>query len=282
MKISSLGLMAFYQTAQTLNMTKAAGALGLTQSALSQRIMSLEEDLETTLFVREGRQIRLTEQGELLLRYSQNSANLEDELIETFRGGRDTLGGVIRIAGFSSIIKSVLIPAMAGFFRKNPRVIPDLQTFEMSELPEILRTGSADIVITDNPMNRSGIAQQILGQEKYVVIESKKYESPDLFLDHDPRDTATEVFFQSQTKSPKKIRRAFMGDVHGIIEGVRQGLGKAVMSQHLIEGDSDIHIVSGYRKHERPVTMHFYERPFYSKLFTSVTEELREKVKNFL
>lgn len=282
MKISSLGLAAFYKTAQTLNMTKAASELGLTQSALSQRIMVLEEDLETTLFVREGRQIRLSEQGEHLLRYCQNTANMEDELLEAFKGGTNELAGTIRIAGFSSITKSVLIPALAPFFRKNPKVVPDIQDYEMSDLPEVLRTGAADIVIADYQMNRSGVAQEVLGMERYVVIESKKFDSPDLFLDHDARDMATEIFFESQGKSQKKLKRAFMGDVYGIIEGVRNGLGKAVMSQHLIEGDNEFKIVSGYKKHDRPVTMHYFERPYYSNLFKSVAQELRDRAKGFL
>lgn len=51
MKINNLGLKAFHQVSLRLNMTFAAEELGLTQSALSQRISALEDDLETTLFV---------------------------------------------------------------------------------------------------------------------------------------------------------------------------------------------------------------------------------------
>lgn len=282
MKISSLGLSAFYQTAQTLNMTKAAGELGLTQSALSQRIMALEEDLETTLFIREGRQIRLSEQGEQLLRYCQNTANLEDELLESFRGSLNSVGGTIRVAGYSSITESVVIPALAPFLRKNPGVTPDIQTFEMSDLPEVLRTGAADLVIMDYELNRSGVHQEVLGRERYVVIESKKFSTPEIFLDHNPQDMATEIFFKSQTKVPKKIKRGFVGNVGGIIEAVRSGLGRAVMSQHLIKDDSDVRVLTGFKKHDRPVTMHFYERPYYSRLFQQVAQELRGRVQDYL
>ncbi|MFM8314231.1 MAG: LysR family transcriptional regulator, partial [Deltaproteobacteria bacterium] len=69
MSISSSQLDAFFACSQTGNFTKAAKLLHLTQSALSQRILNLEGELQTTLFIRERNGIRLTSAGRELVQY---------------------------------------------------------------------------------------------------------------------------------------------------------------------------------------------------------------------
>ena len=80
MKLNSAQLEAFLVVAKTLHFTKAANLLHVTQSALSQRIAKLEEELETTLFIRDRNSIRLTESGQQVLRFCQINETAEDEL----------------------------------------------------------------------------------------------------------------------------------------------------------------------------------------------------------
>ncbi len=274
MKISHLGLSAFYQCARTLNMTAAAGELGLTQSALSQRLSQLENELESTLFFRDSKGLVLTEMGERLLRFAETNQGLEDELLRDLKGTRGELSGNIMIAGFSSIIRSLVIPSLSPFLRKNPMVNLSFQSYEMSELPSILSSSRADFIIMDYEMNKKGIHQEVLTLEEYVVIESARYKTPtDIYLDHGPHDNATESFFTAQDKK-HPFRRSFMGDVYGIILGVEEGLGRAVMSRHLVENNRKVKILRGFKSYKRPVTLHYYERAYYPELFQTVKEEL--------
>ncbi|WP_374079555.1 LysR family transcriptional regulator [Bdellovibrio bacteriovorus] len=279
MKISNLGLQAFAQTALNLNITQAAKELGLTQSALSQRITQLENELEVTLFIREPRGLKLTEAGERLLRFSSLNQKMEEELLTEFKGSKEELAGSFRLAGYSSVLRSVIIPALSPFLRKNPKVHVDFQSYEMFELPDILNTARADMIVMDYQWKKKGIAEHILGHEEFVVIESTKHDTAsDLYLDHGPLDNATEEFFKAQTRAPKSLRRSFMGDVYGIIDGVELGLGRAVMSRHLIEDNKHVRTVAGYAKYKRPVTLHYFEQPYYSRLMTKVLTELQERV----
>lgn len=275
MKISNLGLSAFYEAALKLHMTEAAAELGITQSALSQRIKALEDDLETTLFIREGKGLSLTEAGEELLNYCKNQSSFELELLSKLKSQDNQLGGTLRIAAFSSVLRSMIIPALAPFLRKNQQVSVIFSSHEVKELYNVLKSGEADLVITDYSMDRKGIIEKILGQEEYVVIESLKHKSdiPDVYLDHGPPDNATESFFAHQNHVPV-YRRSFMGDVYGIIDGVEQGLGRAVMSRHLIEDNKKIKIVTGHKKYQRPITLHYFERPFYPRLLKEVIQVL--------
>ncbi|MGE3608249.1 MAG: LysR family transcriptional regulator [Bacteriovoracaceae bacterium] len=275
MKISNLGLSAFQVTATLQNMTQAAEVLGLTQSALSQRIMKLEDELEVTLFIRDGKQLRLTDAGHRLLQYCQTQSSLEDELLYSLRGGQEELAGVIRIGAYSSILRSLLIPKLSPFLRKHRKVDLSFRSYEMNELPSVLARGEADMIVMDYNLIRNGIVTQEISKEEFVVIQSKKFAiEEEIYLDHGPHDNATESFFLSQKNAPKFYRRAFMGDVYGIIDGVKQGLGKAVMSKHLIENEKDVEIIKGYSKYHRPISLHYYQRPYYSKLFSRIIDEL--------
>lgn len=282
MKLSHLALQAFTQTVTTLNITLAAKELGLTQSALSQRIALLEAELEVTLFIREPRGLKLTEAGERLLRFTLLNQKFEEELLLELKGSVNELAGTIRIAAYSSILRSVIIPSLTPFLHKHPKVQVYFQSHEMDELENVLKTASADIVIMDYNWEKKGILRTLLGDEEFVVIESKKHSPPeDLYLDHGPNDNATEDFFRRQTRAPKLLRRSFMGDVYGIIDGVENGLGRAVMSKHLIHHNKKIRILKNYQRIKRPVTMYYFEQPYYSRLMKKITEELESHSAQF-
>jgi DNA-binding transcriptional LysR family regulator len=61
-------LRIFYTVAQAKNITKAAEALNLSQSAVSRQITALEDQMKIALFYRRPRGLLLTEQGEMLQR----------------------------------------------------------------------------------------------------------------------------------------------------------------------------------------------------------------------
>lgn len=271
MNISHLNLSAFYACSQTLNVGLAAAKLGLTQSAVSQRLAALENELEITLFIRDPKGLILTTDGEKFLRYAEQAKMAEDEILLDLKG-KET-GGVIRVAGYSSVMRSKIIPTLSPLLRKNSNVLGDFQTYEIIDLPKILETSRADFILLDYRLNKKSVIERHLFDEEYVVIESSKYNSPhNVYLDHAPHDNVTEDYFKFQ-KLDLTIKRSFLGDIYGIIQGVEEGLGRAVMSRHLIEGNKKIKIVKGFKKYLRPVVLHYYERAYYPKLHKIILNE---------
>lgn len=282
MKLPSHQVSAFIELAKSKSFSKAANTLAVTQSALSQRISNLEVDLETTLFIREPSGLILTTAGEMLLRYCQTAQSLEEEVLKSLKSNSTRFAGTFRIAGFSSIMRSIIIPSLSPFLRDNPDVICEFKSFEVAELFDVLRSSKADIVILDYHLNKNGIIEHIIGQEEYVVIESRAYESPsDLYLDHGPHDNATESFFKFQSSAPKTFRRSFMGDVYGIINGVEEGLGRAVMSKHLLKNNKKVKTLKGYKKYVRDITLNYFEQPFYSTLQKEIVNQICKNSKVF-
>lgn len=281
--LSSLRLDAFYEVARTLSFSRAAQALHISQSALSQRIINLEQELERSLFVRDPAGVRLTESGEELLRYCQMRSGLEADLLNRFRmdartGLKESLAGVVRIGGFSSIMRSVIMPALQDVIRSHSGVQMEIVSRETHELPKLLRSGEIDFAVLDAKVERSGLESHLLGHEENVLVRSSKLSCPpDVFLDHDPNDMTTELFLKQQGRKLTARKRHYLDNIDGVIEGAALGWGGAVVPRHLLRGRRDLTIVSDLKSHRSPVYLHYYTQPFYSRLHQAVVKALSEK-----
>jgi DNA-binding transcriptional LysR family regulator len=279
MGLSSLHLDAFFAAAQSLNFSVAAKELHITQSALSQRIKSLEEELDLTLFMRMPRGVQLTEAGQTLLRYCQARFSLEQELLMELTGkAAEGLGGMLRVGGYSSVVRSVVLPALAPLLRANPNIQTHLQNDEMRLLPELLLTGQVDFIILDTHVHRADLEVVELGQEEYVMVESSEHPvDRSVYLDHDPNDTITQQFLSMQSAEVPDYKRAFLDEIYAIIDGVAMGLGRAVVSKHLVIGNPRVRVISSHRSMFVPVLLHFHKQPFFTELHKAVIQELRER-----
>lgn len=282
MNLSSIQLEAFYTLSQTQNFTLGAKRLGITQSALSQRIFNLEQELESTLFIRHRRGLQLTETGLSLLRYCQAKDSLEKEFLNGLKAPEGSgFGGQIRIGGFSSITHSILLPAISPILIDNPGVRLYLLTREVSELLPALNTGEVDFVILDRKVEKAGIVSVSLGEELNVLVERKGYEGPDIYLDHDEEDKTTESYFRLHRKKGKLDRHS-LDDIHGILQGVELGLGRAVVPRHLIQGRKNLRILHPKTQLRVPLFLHYFEQSYYSQLHRQVESYLISNVSQLL
>jgi len=267
-------LTTFLEVYQAGTFTRAAVVLGLSQSALSQKIARIEESLQATIFIRHPRSLSLTASGEKLLIYAKEASQMQEDFLSIFNQYQNELSGVIRIAGFSSVMRSVIIPKVSTFLRKNPLVSIEFQTFEMSELEGVLKSNRSDFIITDYFPNISQTEEMKIFEEEYVLINSKKYKSViDTYLDHGPSDNATDSYFK-HLGLEFNYKRKFMGDVYSIIDGVALGLGSAVMSKHLIESDKRFEIVMKKKRYIRPVVLTHLRQSYYSPVHNKVYDLL--------
>jgi DNA-binding transcriptional LysR family regulator len=275
MSLSSLSLDAFHICAQVGNFTRAAERLHITQSALSQRIKNLEMELETSLFIRDRAGIRLTEAGNRLLRYCQIKESLENEAIAEVKGkSSDKLSGHIRIGGFSSVMRSVVLPALAKIIDGNPDLRASFFSREIHELSSMLKRGEIDFMILDHPIARDDLVATHLGTEKNVLVSKKNTIPPDIYLDHDDNDETT-LRYLRHSKQNTKIERRYFDDIYGIIEAAKLGLGKAVVPLHLIKNEKSIAVLRKKQVLSVPVILYFYKQDYYSKLHNAVVGELK-------
>lgn len=271
--IASHQLEAFLAVAQTLNFTRAAAQLHLTQSALSQRIKNLEDELATTLFIRDRSGLRLTEAAHRLVRYGRRKHSLEAEFRASLQG--EGLSGAIRIGGFSSVMQSVILPSLAPLLRAHPAIHLQMFVDEMDRLPARLRRGEIDYMVLHQREARDELATVALGRERNVLVQKKGYRGPDLYLDHDEADSITHDYLQLAGQPTQGLQRRYLANIYGLIEGVRLGLGRAVLPEHLIREEPALERVSPKRVLESPVFLYFYAQPYYSKLHDEIVRAIK-------
>ena len=94
---------------------KAAARLHRVPSNVTTRVRQLEEQLGTKLFLRDGRRLTLTAEGELLLDYANQLLRLSSEARAAMRGGKPR--GALRIGSLESTAGSRLAPVLSRFHR---------------------------------------------------------------------------------------------------------------------------------------------------------------------
>jgi DNA-binding transcriptional LysR family regulator len=108
--------------------SRAAARLRVTQPALGRQIRDLERELGIRLFDRVGRRIRITADGEDLLRHCRTLLTDAESIVERSRALTSGVAGVLRIGATPQTIESLLVPFMPGFQRTHPGV--ELQLVE--------------------------------------------------------------------------------------------------------------------------------------------------------
>jgi DNA-binding transcriptional LysR family regulator len=291
MPLSAHQLDAFHAVAETGGFSKAAKRLGVTQPALSQRIQQLEGELKRRLFVRSPTGVSVTDAGARLLRYCEAQRALESEVlddlaVDSIAGGAkrelSELSGTVRIASFSSVGRSCVLPALASVFRENPRLIIDFTVKEIHELEPMLGQGSAELVILDHVVPRPDVEAVPLGFEELVLVESKKLRTrDDVYLDHDPDDTTTLKFLGRNNVKTRYVRRSFFDDIYGVLDAAKEGYGRAVVPKHLLligDYQDSLRVVPDMRATRSPVVMHHFRQPSYTRAFDAVTQALTVEV----
>ena len=281
MSLPAHELDAFRMVARTQSFSAAAVQLHVTQPALSQRIQSLERGLSLTLFVRDRKGLRVTDAGLRLLRYCEVKDRLEAEVLAELSGpATGPLGGTVRLAAYSSVLRSVVLPALAGLFRAHPDVRFELGRRETRELPGALERGEVDYIVLDRVIDRASLTSHPLGDERYVAIAMRG--APEVYLDHDPEDTITEHYLRLQGDRRPHLRRAFVADVDGILASVALGLGRGVVPRNLLPRRPRYAVEAPRRPVEFPVTLHHFRQPHYTRLHAALVETLTRECPKYL
>ena len=138
MSISSIQLDAFLEVANSKSFSLAAKRLHVTQSALSQRILNLEEVIAARLFIRDPAGIRLTIAGEEMLRYCISRQRMEQDVVTKIATGNQSAIGFLKIAGFSSVVRSVILPVLSQYILENRQVQLEVSSCEIRDLLPIV------------------------------------------------------------------------------------------------------------------------------------------------
>lgn len=141
-------LRGFCYAAASGSISKAARRMSLSQPAVSQQIISLESELQATLFVRRGARMELTHEGELLYELAIPLIEQMEHLDDQFRSRRSEVDeGHIEVAAGTSTILYFLPRHVEAFHKAYPKIEVRLHNVTGLEGLEQLRTGLVDFAV---------------------------------------------------------------------------------------------------------------------------------------
>lgn len=141
----------FLTAANTLNFTQAARQLHMTQPSVSQHIQLLEKQLETQLFKREGRQISLSDAGEMLVPMARSLLTQALHIEETMQSLQGRVFGHLHVGCSTTPGKYILPHLLAEFHELHPEVRVTCHVSNQQASLEQLNNGENHFAFASKP-----------------------------------------------------------------------------------------------------------------------------------
>lgn len=235
----------FLSIVETKNFTKTAEVFGYTQSAVSQIVHSLEEELNVTLFTRTKRGIFLTADGKLMEPYIRRLCNDYSSILDRSTAINKLEGSVIRVGTFASVSANFLPAVMKKFKTNYPTVQFNLLQADYDTVKTWIKDGVVDFgfLTTDVADKLQSIP---LMKDEMVMILPKNHEKaknetvllsdfsqdPFIFLDQGKKSEPMEYFYKAGIEPNQQFR---VYDDYTIMNMVEQGLGIAILPKLVLK-----------------------------------------------
>ena len=163
-------LQYFVSVVQEGNISKAAKALSISQPPLSHAIKLLEQELNTTLFIRGSRNITLTETGKVLYAKAINLIELHKQSIKEINDIERNVQGNIALGCISSAHMFLLEKGILPFFKEHPQVTYELYEKNTYELIELLQANLIEFALVRSPFSSTHLEVEELNEEPLVAV----------------------------------------------------------------------------------------------------------------
>lgn len=231
---------AFIKTVELGSLTRAAEALGYTQSGITYILNSLEEQLELTLLKRDRSGVQLTSDGIEMLPYIENLCQSWYRIGEKTDQLHGMASGQVRIGTFTSVSTHWLPEMIETFRREYPNITFELIHGDYQQVQALLLHGKIDVGFTQLPVS-DGLKYVYLKADELMAVLPENHplaRKDRLSLD----ELLPEPFIMYKENTPGGIRMMlnaypvkpntqFMAeDDSTIMAMVESGLGVTVLS----------------------------------------------------
>lgn len=175
----------FWTVAKEGHLTRAAQQLHVSQSALSSQIRQLEDQLGHELFNRDGRALRLTEVGHLVLEYAESIFDLSSEMLAIVGSGELQRVQKLRIGAVATLSRNF----QENFLRPvigEAEVKLIIESASLEALLESLKVHKLDLILSNRPVSSDHDAPwrcQRIAQQSVSLVgppgpESERFQFP--------------------------------------------------------------------------------------------------------
>ena len=159
-------LRSFVAVAEAGGVTRAAGFLHLTQSAVSMQLKRLEEGLGVSLLDRSSRSVAMTAEGEQLLAYARRMLALNDEALARLTA--DAFEGEVRLGVPHDIVYPAIPTVLRQFAADFPRVRVVLHSSFTNDLLGQFARGDCDLILATE--DGTGAGGETLAEQDLVWV----------------------------------------------------------------------------------------------------------------
>ncbi len=230
---------AFYWVASLKSISRAAEKLHLTQSAMSSRISTLEDELGVLLLDRGDKQFRLTTAGARFLVYADKLLALQRE-VKREMGSAQQMAVSMRIGAIESVLHSWLIPWLEKLRADYPGLELELTVETTPILMELVTRGALDVVFAALPAASTGVRNHVLPpmdmafvgnpllhkKRNYSLAELADMELLTFQKGSQPHVTLLDLFKKYRLE-PKKVHA--ISSISAMVQLVQGGFGVALL-----------------------------------------------------
>jgi len=243
MSLSNLGLDAFESIALRGTIVLASKELGVTQTALTQRIKALELEIGTSLFSRSRKGMELTSEGQILLHYCKERRIREQNALSRIQGSSIDEPRRIRISGPTMQTQSRILAKIKYIKQKFPQVYFTFNIDDSKDLLSNLKNNQTDFVLTRNIPN-AHLRYKKLRSSEFILVGAyswRRLELPEIIssksiIDFSEDDDFTISFLKEFKLLTKALPdRHYINNTHQMLKFVEDGLGYAVFDSEHVE-----------------------------------------------
>lgn len=165
----------FEALADTLNFTRAAERMHVTQSTLSHQIRQLEEEIGQPLFDRIGKRVSMTEAGETLLLHIGPALRQVDRALHAVRDDAGTLAGEIRVGATHSFNIRLIPECVSAFLGRYPAVRVIVEELSAAEITARIANGTLDLGVSYRPVHADALFFEPLYNEELKLVVGERH-----------------------------------------------------------------------------------------------------------
>ena len=262
----------------------AASELNVTQTAITQRIKSLESGLSMTLFLRSRRGMALTDEGKALLQYCAGCREIEGQFLSGTQG-QSRREVSLRIVGPTSAIATRIAMDIEPLYARFPFLKLNLQSEDHENLIEMIRRGEADAAIVSPTEVPNEMDSKVLKPDRYLLVASSKWKGRKLsdilkherIIDFYESDDTTQRYLKNfDLKAARE--RLYVNENEALIRMFWAGIGFGTLTESIAEP----HLKSGKlialnraQTIADPLALVWYPRPRKMDYFEAVIKAIK-------
>ena len=279
----------FYEVAKELNMTKAAKKLYISQSAISQAILEMENILGIKLFNRIGKKLHLTNEGKLFLNYVRRILNIYNESVQVVKDINKLEKGVLKIGASTTIGIYVMPKIIKNFLKIHKNIDISIKIENTQNISEMILENKIDLAFVEGPVHFEEIIVENFWEDELVFIAPSlkkwnniRYIGPsqlegEKIIMRESGSGTREIFDNAMVRSNIKYNIAFeLGNTEAIKKAVESGMGISCLSKRTIKDEIRYGKLLSFRlkalRIKRYFKLIYHKDKYKSKLFQNFVE----------